>query len=100
MKEFQGLPLTAREHAGGREAAGRPTPNLSDDLAMKLGGFSTLTEGLDYAAQGTTGFNFYSGRGALEHVLTYGELRQRALAVARKLITQGLKRLDRVAVVA
>ena len=62
--------------------------------------FATLTEGLDYAAQGVTGFNFYSGRGALEHVLAHAELRRRALMVARKLMSTGLKRLDRVAIVA
>jgi fatty-acyl-CoA synthase len=67
---------------------------------MKLGGFPTLAEGLDYAALGAAGFNFYSGRGALEHVLSYGDLRSAALMVARKLIASGLKRLDRVAVVA
>ena len=69
-------------------------------LPIRLGGFSTLTEGLDYAARGLTGFNFYSGRGGLEHVLTYGALRLAALAMARKLMAAGLKRFDRVAVVA
>jgi fatty-acyl-CoA synthase len=67
---------------------------------MRLGGFATLSDGLDYAASGITGFNFYSARGTLEHILTYFDLRLRALAVARKLATAGLKRLDRVAVVA
>ena len=59
-------------------------PTLNNMLPIRLGGFSTLAEGLDYAARGFTGFNFYSGRGALEHVLTYGALRLAALAVARK----------------
>ncbi|WP_119389423.1 fatty acyl-AMP ligase [Taklimakanibacter lacteus] len=69
-------------------------------LAKVLGGFATLTAGLDYAARGVTGFNFYSSRGQLEHVLPYRELRTRAIATARKLLTTGLKRGERVAIVA
>ena len=33
--------------------------------------FPTLTEALDYAAQGQTGFNYYNGRGELTTVLSY-----------------------------
>ena len=76
------------------------TPRLNRDLPQRLSDFATLSEGLDYAAQGVTGFNFYSGRGALEHVLPFAELRRRAMVTARKLLSTGLKRLDRVAIVA
>lgn len=76
------------------------TPHINPVLAKVLGGFATLTAGLDYAARGVTGFNFYSSRGQLEHVLPYRELRLKALATARKLLTTGLKRGERVAVVA
>ena len=76
------------------------TPTVNQYLPQNLAGFATLAEGLDYAAQGVTGFNFYSGRGALEQVLPYSELRRRALSIARKLLSTGLKRLDRVAIVA
>ena len=76
------------------------TPRLNRDLPQRLADFSTLAEGLDYAAQGVTGFNFYSGRGALEFVLPFAELRRRAMATARKLLSTGLKRFDRVAIVA
>jgi fatty-acyl-CoA synthase len=69
-------------------------------LAKVLGGFATLTAGLDYAARGVTGFNFYSPRGELDHVLSYRELRVSALQTARKLLAIGLKRGERVAVVA
>ncbi len=69
-------------------------------LPQQLGGFKTIAEGLDYAARGATGFNFYGGRGALAEVLPYAELRRRALSTARKLLSLGLKRGDRVAVVA
>ncbi len=76
------------------------TPRANRDLARRLGDFQTLAEGLDYAAQGVTGFNFYSGRGALQHVQPYSLLRKQALSTARKLLSLGLKRGDRVAVVA
>ena len=76
------------------------TPRSNKILAQRLGDFNTLTEGLDYAAQGLTGFNFYSARGVLQHVLTYASLRRQAQATARKLLSLGLKRGDRVAIVA
>jgi fatty-acyl-CoA synthase len=76
------------------------TPTSNRDLPQQLGGFATLADGLDYAARGATGLNFYSGRGALDVVLSYAELRHKALSKARKLLSAGLKRLDRVAIVA
>ena len=76
------------------------TPSTNRDLPQKIAGFETLAAGLDYAARGVTGLNFYSGRGSLDVVLSYAELRKRALATARKLLSAGLKRLDRVAIVA
>ena len=76
------------------------TPTLNQSLPQRIADFATLAEGLDYAAHGVTGLNFYSGRGTLEHVLPYVELRRRALVLARKLMSTGLKRLDRVAIVA
>ncbi len=87
-----------RQSAG--EFALSPTSHHNPVLAKVLGGFATLTAGLDYAARGVTGFNFYSSRGQLEHVLPYRELRLKALATARKLLSSGLKRGERVAVVA
>ncbi len=76
------------------------TPRRSDNLPQRLGGFATLAEGLDYAAKGKTGFNFYGGRGALSAVLPFSELRHRAIATARRLLAIGLKRGQRVALVA
>ncbi|WP_196501889.1 fatty acyl-AMP ligase [Aestuariivirga litoralis] len=73
---------------------------MNQNLPQCQADFSTLAAGLDYAAQGVTGMNFYSGRGALEHVMPYADLRRRALVVARKLLSTGLKRLERVAIVA
>ena len=76
------------------------TPRTNRQVPQVLAGFETLAEGLDYAAQGVTGFNFYSPRGQLQHVLPYSELRRQAVATARKLLSLGLKRGERVAVVA
>lgn len=76
------------------------TPTQNNKLEQKLGGFGSLVEGLEYAAQGETGFNFYSARGALDMALPYSDLRERALAVARRLKGLGLARGDRVCVIA
>lgn len=62
--------------------------------------FATLVDALDYAAQGVRGFNFYSARGDLVEVLSFADLRERALATARRLITAGLERGCRVALIA
>ena len=77
-----------------------PTPTANRSLMQNLAGFSSLAEGLDYAAKGLTGFNFYSARGQLQTVLSYADLRRVAVVTARKLLSLGLKRGDRVAVVA
>src|SRR3954471_17032493 len=77
-----------------------PTPTSSPALAFRVDGFATLTAGLDYAALGMTGFNFFSSRGELDAVLPYAELRLQALDLARRLAATGLERGDRVAIVA
>ena len=84
------------------DAAGpvSPTPTSNRSLPQDLAGFQSLAEGLDYAARGVTGFNFYSARGELQSVLSYADLRRQAVATARKLLSLGLKRGERVAVVA
>ncbi len=91
---------------GGRTRRGeagdvpRPVPRATPGWNQVLGAFDTLAEGLDYAAGGVTGFNFYSPRGELAHVLPYCVLRERAMAVALRLLGLGLERGARVAVVA
>jgi len=55
-------------------------------IALQHSPFHTLTDGLDYAAQGDTGFNFYDARGKLKTVLTYKEMRERAIEVAKGLV--------------
>lgn len=69
-------------------------------LPFRAADFATLAEALDYAAQGATGANFYSGRGELRTRLSYRSLRRDALALARKLLTLGLDKGDRVALIA
>ena len=81
-------------------AALRATVRHEPGQARQWGGFSTLTEGLDFAARGKTGLNFHSPRGALETVLPYCELRERALITAGKLAAAGLRPGDRVSIVA
>lgn len=63
------------------------TPN-ANSIEFNCGGFETLCEALDYAAKGVTGLNFYSVRGELEYVLTYTELRTRAVETAARLATE------------
>ena len=68
-------------------------------LPFRPADFATLTEALDYAAQGETGSNFYTGRGAIYASLTYAELREQAIELAHQLLGLGLAKGDRVALV-
>jgi fatty-acyl-CoA synthase len=77
----------------------KPTPN-DNTLAIKNRGFSTLTELLEYAALGSTGFNFYDGRGELSCVLSYRQLRDEAKVLARRLLSLGCERGTRVGIIA
>ena len=76
-----------------------PTPT-EHHLKRRYADFATLSEALDYAAKGETGCNFYSGTGDLFAVLPYSELREQAHDIAYRLHGLGLKRGDRVALVA
>jgi fatty-acyl-CoA synthase len=77
-----------------------PTATTSDNLPLYTAGFATLHEGLEYAARGKAGYNFYSARGELERALTYSELRERAIDAARRLVKAGLKPESRVVLIA
>ncbi len=77
----------------------KATPTYHN-LPLQPGNFSTLTEALDYAAKGETGYNFYSRRGDLYRVLSYTTLRSEARTLARKLISLRLVHGSRVALVA
>jgi fatty-acyl-CoA synthase len=78
----------------------RPTPTSNNALPFQIGTFETLVEGLDYAAKGETGYNYYTRRGELRQSLSYAELRENAISLARKLVNLKLPRGARVALVA
>ena len=67
---------------------------------MRYADFPTLVEALDYAAQGNTGMNFYDRRNQLVAVLEYSDLKRRAMANARRLLSLDLQKGDRVALIA
>lgn len=69
-------------------------------MPLRAADFSNLAEALDYAALGRTGSNFYTGRGELYAVLTYAELRDQALGLARRLSGLGVARGARMIIVA
>jgi len=78
----------------------KPTPTVDRNLPRRFADFDTLVEAVDYAARGGKGLNFYSGRGELVQSLPYAELRERAIKAARRLMALGVKRGDRVALLA
>ena len=77
-----------------------PTPTQRPEHPFRVDGFDTLVAGLDYAAGGVTGLNFFSPRGELETALSYRELRQQAVDLAPRLAGYNVERGDRVAIVA
>jgi len=66
------LPLPAPTHSG---------------LSLRHSDFETLCEGLDYAAQGETGLNYFDGKANLKSVLRYSDLREQAIDMAYRLTT-------------
>ncbi len=48
--------------------------------------FPTLCDGLDYAATCDTGLNYFSGKAELITALTYAELREKAITLAKRLV--------------
>jgi len=77
----------------------QPTPT-DDALPRRRADFATMTDALDYVAQGLKGMNFHDHRAQLVRVYTFAELRDDALAHARRLITRGIGAGDRVAMIA
>ncbi|MBH9537142.1 fatty acyl-AMP ligase [Novosphingopyxis sp. YJ-S2-01] len=71
-----------------------------DDLERRFSDFDTLGGALDYAASGVRGLNFHDMRGKLARPYPYRDLREDALAAARRLIAAGVKPKDRVALIA
>ncbi len=71
-----------------------------DSLQRRFSDFATLGEALDYAALGRRGLNFHDMRGQLARPYPYSELREDALKMAYRLISHGITKDDRVALVA
>ncbi len=76
-----------------------PTPS-SDTLERRFSDFETLGEALDYAAQGARGLNFHDMRGELARPYPFSEMRKDAQDVAYRLISHGVKKEDRIALIA
>ncbi len=72
----------------------------TDRLERRLAEFATLGEALDYAATGARGLNFHDARGTLSRAYRYAELRDDALATARRLVSLGVVPGDRLALIA
>jgi len=73
---------------------------VNKSLKFKTDGFSNLLDALEYAASGSTGFNFYDQRGELVSVLYYRDLRDQARILARRLLSLGAEPGDRVGIIA
>ena len=81
------------------DAALTPTPN-DCELPRIRAQFATFNDAIDYAAKSEKGLNFHDMRGRLERVYPYREMREDALQMAYRLIASGIKREDRVALIA
>ena len=76
-----------------------PTPT-DDDLPRRYADFATMTEALDYVAQGKKGINFHDARATLVRVYPYAELREDAIRAAHRLKARGIRPGERVALIA
>lgn len=75
-----------------------PTRNIR--LAHRRAAFRSVPEMLNYAAQGETGVTFYNAKGEIRASLSWRDVRERALVVARKLIGAGFAKGDRLLITA
>lgn len=95
----QGNGASNSAHSGGSSALLSPTPT-HDALPRRFSDFDTLGDALDYAARGVRGLNFHDPRGNLIRPYPFSELRDDALACARRLIAHGVRPHDRIALIA
>lgn len=75
-------------------------PFAHRDAPFRLADFSSLVEALDYAAESGTGVSFYNARGVRESGLSYAEVRDKSIVIAKAFKALGLERHDRVGIVA
>ena len=88
-----------KSRPAGQASALQPTPT-DDDLPRRYADFATMTEALDYAAQGQKGINFHDARATLVRVYPFAELREDALAAARRFAARGIAPGERAALIA
>lgn len=88
------------QHTGAVQQVELSATETLNSQPQRLADFETLTHALEYAATGSTGYNFYDARGKLKSVLTYRELRDKARDTARRLVALGLERGEHVAIIA
>ena len=69
-------------------------------VPLRPGNFLSLSQALEYAARGETGCNFYTSKGRLSAALSYKDLYTQAYSLAKRLLSLGLPRGARVALVA
>ncbi|MCA9473184.1 MAG: fatty acyl-AMP ligase [Nitrospirales bacterium] len=69
-------------------------------VPLRPGNFLSLSQALEYAARGETGCNFYTSKGRLSAALSYKDLYTQASSLAKRLLSLGLPRGARVALVA
>lgn len=82
-------------------AAAQPLPcPTANVIATRRADFSTLIDGLEYAAGGVTGLTFYDRRARPVSTLAYRALRDSAVILAQKLMKLGLEPGDRVGLIA
>jgi fatty-acyl-CoA synthase len=91
------LDVTTSSSADLAPAGATPT---TDELPRRVADFDTLAEALDYAARGRRGMNFHDARGMLVRAYPYSELREDALANARRFLALGVEPGDRIALIA
>ncbi|MFA7440823.1 MAG: fatty acyl-AMP ligase [Sphingomonadaceae bacterium] len=81
------------------KSAPQPTP-LDSGIPFVTGRYHTLTDALDYAATGASGFNFHDARATLVRAYPYAELAADARRWAGKFIACGVRPGERVALIA
>ena len=77
----------------------QPTPTVDPSLPLRLEEWATLTDALDYAAQGVRGYNFFNLKGEVADRLAYRDLRADARLLSRRLAAR-FERGSRLALVA
>lgn len=92
--------MTAKDQATGSSPEEQiPTPLMSG-IPFVTGKYDTLTEALDYAATGATGYNFYDSRARLVCAYPYADVARDARENAWRLLAAGIKAGDRLALIA